>query len=51
VGQVSPRSIHPLTSIMQGHQVGGVAVDAVGNSYVADFGDIVWKVAPEGPLR
>jgi DNA-binding beta-propeller fold protein YncE len=42
------QSIHPLTDIMQGHQVGGVAVDAVGNLYVADFGDIVWKIPPEG---
>ena len=33
---------------MQGHQVGGVAVDAVGNLYVADFGDLVWKIPPEG---
>lgn len=42
------QSIHPLTGIMQGHQVGGVAVDAVGNLYVADFGDLVWKIPPEG---
>jgi DNA-binding beta-propeller fold protein YncE len=42
------QSIHPLTGVMQGHQVGGVAVDAVGNLYVADFGDIVWKIPPEG---
>lgn len=42
------QSIHPLTDIMEGHQVGGVAVDAVGNLYVADFGDLVWKIPPEG---
>lgn len=42
------QSIHPLTDIMQGHQVGGVSVDAVGNLYVADFGDLVWKIPPEG---
>lgn len=42
------QSIHPLTGIMEGHQVGGVAVDAVGNLYVADFGDLVWKIPPEG---
>jgi DNA-binding beta-propeller fold protein YncE len=45
---VRAQSIHPLTDIMQGHQVGGVAIDAVGNLYVADFGDLVWKIPPEG---
>ena len=42
------QSIHPLTDVITGHQVGGVSVDAVGNLYVADFGDIVWKIPPEG---
>lgn len=42
------QSIHPLTGILTGHHVGGVSVDAVGNLYVADFGDIVWKIPPEG---
>jgi DNA-binding beta-propeller fold protein YncE len=42
------QSIRSLTGIMEGHQVGGVAVDAVGNLYVADFGDLVWKIPPEG---
>jgi DNA-binding beta-propeller fold protein YncE len=42
------QSIHPLTGIMEGHHVGGVALDAVGNLYVADFGDLVWKIPPEG---
>ncbi|HEY6621573.1 MAG TPA: hypothetical protein VIY68_18665, partial [Steroidobacteraceae bacterium] len=42
------QSIHPLTDIMEGHQVGGVTVDAVGNLFVADFGDLVWKIPPEG---
>jgi DNA-binding beta-propeller fold protein YncE len=42
------QSIHPLTGIMEGHSVGGVAVDAVGNLYVADFGDLVWKIPAEG---
>ena len=41
-------SIHPLTGIIAGHQVGGVSVDAVGNLFVADFGDLVWKITPEG---
>ena len=40
--------IHALTGIIEGHQVGGVAVDLVGDLYVADFGDIVWKITPEG---
>jgi DNA-binding beta-propeller fold protein YncE len=47
-GGTQAQSIHPLTEVMQGHQVGGVAVDAVGNLFVADFGDIVWKIPPEG---
>ena len=42
------QSIHPLTGIITGHNVGGVSVDAVGNLYIADFGDIVWKIPPEG---
>ena len=42
------QSIHPITDIITGHQVGGVSVDAVGNLYVADFGDIVWKIPPGG---
>jgi DNA-binding beta-propeller fold protein YncE len=42
------QSIHPLTGIIEGHQVGGISVDAVGNLYVADFGDLVWKIPPEG---
>jgi len=41
-------SIHALTPIIEGHQVGGVAVDLTGNLYVADFGDIVWRISPEG---
>ena len=42
------QSIHPITDVITGHQVGGVSVDAVGNLYVADFGDIVWKIPPGG---
>ena len=41
-------SIQPLTEVIAGHSVGGVSVDAVGNLFVADFGDIVWKIAPDG---
>src|SRR6266516_5300502 len=40
--------IRSLTSIIEGHQVGGVTIDLVGNIYVADFGDLVWKITPEG---
>jgi DNA-binding beta-propeller fold protein YncE len=28
--------------------VGGVTIDLVGNIYIADFGDFVWKITPEG---
>jgi len=44
-------TIHALTEVIEGHQVGGVAIDLVGNLYVADFGDIVWKITPEGDRR
>jgi DNA-binding beta-propeller fold protein YncE len=40
--------IRSLTGIIEGHQVGGVTVDLIGNIYVADFGDFVWKITPEG---
>jgi DNA-binding beta-propeller fold protein YncE len=44
-GQTEIRS---LTNVIEGHAVGGVTVDLVGNIYVADFGDFVWKITPEG---
>src|SRR3984893_672579 len=40
--------IRSLTQVIDGHAVGGVTVDLVGNLYVADFGDLVWKITPEG---
>ncbi len=40
--------IRSLTDVIAGHSVGGVTVDLVGNIYVADFGDFVWKMTPEG---
>jgi DNA-binding beta-propeller fold protein YncE len=40
--------IRSLTDVIEGHAVGGVAIDLVGNIYVADFGDFVWKITPEG---
>ncbi|PYK17953.1 MAG: hypothetical protein DME55_08220 [Verrucomicrobia bacterium] len=48
---VSARSqtrIRSLTDVINGHSVGGVTVDAVGDLYVADFGDVVWKITPDG---
>src|SRR5687768_18273931 len=40
--------IRSLTGTIEGHEVGGVTIDMIGNVYVADVGDIVWKVTPEG---
>src|SRR5947207_14784614 len=40
--------IHALTKVIEGHSTGSVTVDALGNIYVADFGEIVWKITPEG---
>jgi sugar lactone lactonase YvrE len=48
VSAVSQTKIHSLTEVINGHSVGGVTVDAVGDLYVADFGDIVWKITPDG---
>src|SRR5438552_6305274 len=44
-GQTKIRSI---TNVIEGHAVGGVTVDLLGNIYVADFGEFVWKITPEG---
>jgi DNA-binding beta-propeller fold protein YncE len=40
--------IHSLTGVIEGHQPGGVTIDLIGNVYVADFADTVWKITPEG---
>jgi DNA-binding beta-propeller fold protein YncE len=40
--------IRSLTGTVEGHEVGGVTIDMIGNVYAADFGDVVWKVTPEG---
>ncbi len=39
--------IHSLTEVIR-PQHGGVTVDSLGNIYVADFGDVVWKITPDG---
>ena len=41
-------TIRSLTGVLEGHQVGGVTIDLIGNIYVADFGEVVWKITPEG---
>src|SRR6266576_6660432 len=40
--------IHALTKVIAGHSTGGVTVDSLGNIYVADFGEIVCKITPDG---
>jgi DNA-binding beta-propeller fold protein YncE len=40
--------IRAFSEVIEGHQVGGVTIDAIGNLFVADFGEIVWKLTPEG---
>ena len=43
--------IRALTGVIEGHQVGGVTADMVGDLYVADFGETVWKITMEGERR
>src|SRR5688572_26441312 len=43
--------IRSLTGTIEGHEVGGVTIDMIGNIYAADFGDIVWRLTPEGERR
>lgn len=40
--------IRSVTNVINGHSAGGVTVDAVGDIYVADFADLVWKITPDG---
>jgi DNA-binding beta-propeller fold protein YncE len=40
--------IRSLTPLISGHRVGGVTLDAIGDLYVADFGELVWKITPDG---
>ncbi|HXS92122.1 MAG TPA: SMP-30/gluconolactonase/LRE family protein [Steroidobacteraceae bacterium] len=39
--------IRTISEVIENHQVGGVAVDALGYVYVADFAETVWKLTPE----
>lgn len=45
-----PVEVDTLVAELDG-AVGGVAVDRLGNVYVADFGDKVWKVTPWGEVE
>lgn len=45
---VSDAEIHPVTDIISNHSVGGVAIDLIGNLYVADFAETVFKITPAG---
>jgi sugar lactone lactonase YvrE len=40
--------IRAFSEVIEGHLVGGVTIDAIGNIFVADFGEIAWKLTPEG---
>lgn len=44
-------TIHAITPVLEGHLVGGVTLDAIGNLFVADFGESVLKITPEGERR
>jgi DNA-binding beta-propeller fold protein YncE len=44
-------AIHSLTKVIEHHSVGGVTVDLLGNIYVADFGEVVWKISLNGERR
>ncbi len=41
-------AIHVFSPVIEGHGVGGLALDQIGNLYVADFGETVFKFTPEG---
>jgi DNA-binding beta-propeller fold protein YncE len=48
VSALAEAKIRSLTKVIEGHAVGGVTTDLLGNIYVADFGEFVWKITPEG---
>lgn len=43
--------IRSLSEVINGHSTGGVSLDQVGNLYIADFADTVWKITPDGERR
>jgi sugar lactone lactonase YvrE len=45
-----PLPVITLTETLDGG-VGGVTVDALGFVYVADFGEVVWKISPFGEVE
>jgi len=47
-GAFAQATIQPITDVIEGHKVGGVAVDSTGALYIADFGDLVWKIGTDG---
>ena len=49
-GAAPPVEVTTLVSELDG-AVGGVAVDGLGNVFVADFGSKVWKVSPWGEVE
>jgi len=49
-GAVPPLEVTTLVEELDG-AVGGVAVDGLGNVFVADFGDKVWKISPWGDVE
>ena len=44
-------TIRSMTGVVDGHSVGGVTIDLVGDIYVADFGSVVWKLSLDGQRR
>jgi len=49
-GAEPPVEVTTLVEELDG-AVGGVAVDGLGNVFVADFGDKVWKISPWGDVE
>jgi hypothetical protein len=49
-GAAPPVEVTTLVDELDG-AVGGVAVDGLGNIFVADFGDKVWKISPWGDVE
>lgn len=49
-GAIPPLEVTTLVEELDG-AVGGVAVDGLGNVFVADFGNKVWKISPWGDVE